>query len=323
MVGDPEDEQYKGIIPRSFDYLFQRIKQNKEKGSYEVSIAFIQIYNEAIQDLFNLEHKVKIRGNNDTGFYLEGTTWFKVKSTNECLDIFKKGESNKVIESTKMNKLSSRSHTILIAKVEKRYSEYEEPITTGMLYLVDLAGNERVYKTNVKAKVLNEAKKINYGLFVLGNCITALINGKTEHIQYRNSTLTKILKDSLGGNSKTSIIINISPSNYNTEETVSSLNFGHKAMSVQNRPIINQANIFQAQGEIFQDEYNKLMEKYKKLKVKYEKVVDENEELKSGIMNNEYQKMNMQNFINKNGLVSVNEIKEIPKIYYHWKDKSI
>ena len=82
MVGDPEDEQYKGIIPRSFDYLFQRIKQNKEKGSYEVSIAFIQIYNEAIQDLFNLEHKVKIRGNNDTGFYLEGTTWFKVKSTN-------------------------------------------------------------------------------------------------------------------------------------------------------------------------------------------------------------------------------------------------
>ena len=141
--------------------------------------------------------------------------------------------------------------------------------------------NERVYKTNVKAKVLNEAKKINYGLFVLGNCITALINGKAEHIQYRNSALTKILKDSLGGNSKTSIIINISPSNYNTEETVSSLNFGHKAMSVQNRPIVNQANNFQMQSENFQDEYNKIMEKYKKLKIKYEKVVDENEQLKS------------------------------------------
>lgn len=332
MVGDPEDEQYKGIIPRSFDYLFQRIKQYKEKGFYEVSIAFIQIYNETIQDLFNLEQNVRIRGNNETGFYLEGTTWFNVKSTNECLDIFKKGESNKVIESTKMNKLSSRSHTILIAKVEKKYSDYDnndnntnrgKPITTGMLYLVDLAGNERVYKTNVKAKVLNEAKKINYGLFVLGNCITALINGKTELIQYRNSTLTKILKDSLGGNSKTSIIINISPSNYNTEETVSSLNFGHKAMSVQNRPVVNKTNNVQAQDEIFQDEYNKLIEKYKKLKVKYEKVVDENEQLKSEMMSNEYQTTNMQNFINKNGLVSINELTDLQNEFEQYKIKNL
>ena len=126
-------------------------------------------------------------------------------------------------------------------------------MTESYLYLVDLAGSERVNKTNAKDDRLKEAKKINYSLLVLGNCIQSLIEPRNNHISYRDSKITRILKESF----KTSLIVTVSPSGYNTEETYSSLNFGARAMKVKNKPIINQTQDYQSQLIKLQEEYDK------------------------------------------------------------------
>ena len=137
---------------------------------------------------------------------------------------------------------------------------------------------------------LEEAKKINYSLLVLGNCISALIDPKKSHISYRDSKLTRLLQESLGGNAKTSLIVTVSPSSYNTEETVSSLNFAMRAMKVQNKPIINKSIDYQALSIKLQDDLDKLNDKYSMLKIEYDKVLGELEKFKSGEMYIDMQK---------------------------------
>ena len=287
MVGEFEDNKLKGIIPRAFDYIFEKVKQTQQgdkSSKYSVSIAFIQIYLETIQDLFEPSNQVKIREDPDTGVYLENALWIKVNSTAQCAAAFKKGEKNRVTECTRMNAHSSRSHALLIAKIEKNFSDAESNehvMTKSMLYLVDLAGSERVAKTKAKEMRLEEAKKINYSLLVLGNCIQSLTDSKSTHVSYRDSKLTRILQESLGGNAKTSLIVTVSPSTYNAEETISSLNFGLRAMKVQNKPMINKTEDYQAQCFKLQEDYDKLMDSYSKLKIDYDNVVEENNKLKN------------------------------------------
>ena len=122
MVGEFGDENLKGIIPRSFDYMFTKIKesQEKEKSKYVISIAFIQLYLEAIQDLFEPNNHPVLREDPETGVYLDGVKWIRINNTKECYDEFKKGEKNRITECTRMNASSSRSHALLIAKVEKK-----------------------------------------------------------------------------------------------------------------------------------------------------------------------------------------------------------
>ena len=287
MVGEFEDNNLKGIIPRAFDYIFEKIKtsqQGDKSSKYSVSIAFIQIYLETIQDLFEPSNQVRIREDPDTGVYLENTMWIKVNSTAQCAAAFKRGEKNRVTECTRMNAHSSRSHALLIAKIEKNFSDSESNehvMTKSNLYLVDLAGSERVAKTKAKEMRLEEAKKINYSLLVLGNCIQSLTDSKSTHVSYRDSKLTRILQESLGGNAKTSLIVTVSPSTYNAEETISSLNFGLRAMKVQNKPVINKTEDYQAQCFKLQEDYDKLMDQYSKLKIDYDNVVEENNKLKN------------------------------------------
>ncbi len=207
-----------------------------------------------------------------------------------------------------MNAHSSRSHALLIAKIEKTLSKkninYDNIdskkyiMTKSFLYLVDLAGSERVNKTNARNERLEEAKKINSSLLILGNCIQSLIDPKNIHVSYRDSKLTRILQESIGGNAKVSLIVTVSPSNYNTEETFSSLNFGARAMKVKNKPIINQTEDYQAQLIKLQEEYDKLMDDYSKLKIEYDKVCDENYKLKKGESLIESQRISIQNDIN-------------------------
>ena len=287
MVGEFLDEEKKGIVPRAFDYIFEKIKffqKKDEKTKFSVEISFIQIYLELIGDLFEPNNEVKIREDPEKGVYLEGVKWIKVESTKECAEAFINGEKNRKTAETKMNATSSRSHALLIAKIKKKFNDKESNshvMTESYLYLVDLAGSERVTKTNAKEDRLKEAKKINYSLLVLGNCIQSLIDPKNSHISYRDSKLTRILQESLGGNAKTSLIVTISPSSYNTEETVSSLNFGARAMKVKNKPIINQTVDYQAQLIKLQEDYDKLNDDYSKLKIEYDIVCEENEKLKN------------------------------------------
>ena len=266
------------------------IKQNSYR--YNISLAFVQLYLESIQDLLDIESKdVRIREDPEKGVYLEGVQWYKCNTPEECEEVFHKGELNRNTESTRMNMHSSRSHAILILKIEKsmkitnpknikNIKNTDRLLTCSYLHLVDLAGSERVRKTGATNMRLEEAKKINLSLLCLGNVISSLTNPNTSHISYRDSKLTRLLKESLGGNAKTSLIVTVSPSTYNQDETMSSLLFALRAMKVQNRPVINKTIDYQALCIKLQDDLDKLNDDYAKLKLEYDKVVTELEKYK-------------------------------------------
>ena len=299
MVGDFEHKTNRGIIPRAFDYIFEKVKEDKEH-KYNIMVSFIQIYLESIQDLLEPTNKdIRIREDPEQGVYLEGVQWVKVNSTSDCANVFHFGEKNRVTECTKMNSHSSRSHAIFIARIEKNIMLSKEKIaelskesneqikeervmTRSNLYLVDLAGSERVKKTKAENMRLEEAKKINYSLLILGNCIQSLTEAKPTYVSYRDSKLTRLLQESLGGNAKTSLIVTVSPSGYNADETVSSLNFASRAMKVQNKPIINKSVDYQALSIKLQEDLDKLNDQYTLLKIDYDKVCEENIKLKNG-----------------------------------------
>ena len=304
----------KGIIPRSFSYLFESLKASstrKKESAYHVYVSFIQIYLETIQDLLNPEAKdIRIREDPESGVFLEGVEWIKVETPSDCESIYQYGQKNRVTQSTKMNMFSSRSHAIFMFKVEKTIdddtqisisntnSNVEKSITRSMLYLVDLAGSERVKKSKAENLRLKETQKINYSLLVLGNCIQSLTDKRSIHISYRDSKLTRLLQDSLGGNAKTMMIVTISPSSYNTDETISSLNFANRAMKVQNKPMINKSIDYRALVNKLQNDLDKLNDQYALLKLAYDEIDEENSKLKNGELYVEMQKKSLMNSLN-------------------------
>ena len=331
MVGDFNNKSKRGIIPRAINYIYNEMDRitkeegsNKSESKFSLYLSFIQIYLESIQDLLDTDSKdIKIREDPDKGVYLEGVQWVRCSSPDECAEIFHMGEKNRATESTKMNAHSSRSHAILILRIERSIKvtaktkvknikqASDRIITCSHLYLVDLAGSERVKKTGATSMRLEEAKKINVSLLALGNVISALSDPKSTHISYRDSKLTRLLQESLGGNAKTSLIVTVSPSTYNTEETISSLFFALRAMKVQNKPIINKTVDYQALCIKLQEDLDKLNDEYGKLKIEYEKVVTELEKIKKGEKYLEIKKsMNIQESSipeNNNSKASTNE----------------
>ena len=175
-----------------------------------------------------------------------------------------------MVESTEINEYNTRSHTILMIKIEKCYSNEEieqNVVTKGMLYLVDLAGSERI-KPYIKGKQLEQTKKINNSLSVLGNCINSIVLGNS-YIPFRESKLTRVLQEALGGNSNTSLIVTLSPSNLNSEESLSSLNFGSRAMKLAINPKRNIESVEENALEKLNKKYIELLEKYNELDLKY------------------------------------------------------
>jgi len=157
----------------------------------------------------------------------------------------------------------------------------ERKMTNSMLFLVDLAGSERLKKSKVQEVVhIEETKKINYSLLVLGKCIQSLIDKKCNYISYRDSKLTRLLQDSLGGNARTSMIITISPSKVNLDESISSLMFGQRAMKVTNKPFVNVIVDYQALSIKLQDKNDILNDELTKYKLKVDKLMEENKQLK-------------------------------------------
>ena len=308
------NDKQKGITPRTFHYIFDKISNDKE-ARYNVYVSFIQIYLETIQDLLNPETKdIRIREDPDTGVFIDGAEWIKVQSPSDCESIFIYGEKNRVTQSTKMNMFSSRSHAIFMFKLEKSMKWLEERdikeniMTRSTLYLVDLAGSERVKKTGSENLRLEETKKINFSLLVLGNCIQSLTDRKGTYISYRDSKLTRLLQDSLGGNSKTMLIVTISPSTFNMEETISSLNFASRAMKIQNKPIINKTIDFMKLANKLQNELDKLNDQYTQLKMNYDTVLNENRRIKNGEIYIELQRKSLLNSIGTTRRNSANNI---------------
>lgn len=285
MLGEYKKENLKGIIPRTFQYLFNKIADTQIEDNsinFRINFSYIQVYLEKIQDIFEPNNIVKIREDPERGIYLENCSRIKVNNIQDFKNSFKIAEQNRIKEFRYMNDQIRGRHVILIINIEKIYqqgkdNEYLEIKST--LNLVDLAGTERIDISNMPKKKLEETKKINSSLSVLGNCIQRLINN--EYVPYRDSPLTKILKESFGGNAKTSLIVTISPSNLNIEETINSLNFGSRAIKVKNIPKINKVENYQKIVIKLREDYDKLMEKYTNLNINYEKVCEENEEYKS------------------------------------------
>ncbi|XP_068608194.1 kinesin-like protein KIF15 [Brachionichthys hirsutus] len=266
MLGPSELDNFtdglRGVIPRSFEYLFFLINREVEKSdqskSFLCKCSFIEIYNEQIYDLLDAASaSLFLRENIKTGVFVEGAVEKFVNSAAEAYQVLSMGWRNRRVASTSMNRESSRSHAVFTMTLESKESTSDVVnIRMSQLNLVDLAGSERQKDTHTEGSRLKEASNINRSLMCLGQVIMALVdvsNGKNRHICYRNSKLTFLLRDSLGGNAKTYIIANVHPGSKCFGETLSTLQFAQRAKLIKNKAIINedtQGNVKQLQAEV-------------------------------------------------------------------------
>ena len=256
------DGTQRGIIPRAIEDIFNFIAADSHaRSKYLVRVSYLQIYNETVSDLLKPERtNLQIREDKKRGVFVEGQSEWVVRTPTEIYGLLERGAQLRATGSTKMNEISSRSHAVFTIIIEHSIIEDDDPldgtdpaperspsraerqsITVGKLNLVDLAGSERVSLTGATGKRLDESKKINQSLSALGNVISALTDTKTRpHIPYRDSKLTRILEDSLGGNCITTVIANVSPALEAFAESVSTLKFASRAKEIKNSAKLNE-----------------------------------------------------------------------------------
>ncbi|XP_058062945.1 osmotic avoidance abnormal protein 3 [Anopheles bellator] len=252
---DPNNANNIGIIPRSFEHIFEAISLANEVR-YLVLVSYLEIYNETIRDLLQPAQasssttghgtpatSLSIKEIAGEGVTIQNLSLHTVHGMKECIELLEMGAKNRKVGATLMNIESSRSHSIFTISLEQMSTSVSgegAAIKRGKLNLVDLAGSERQSKTGATGERLKEATKINLSLSALGNVISALVDGKTKHIPYRDSKLTRLLQDSLGGNTKTLMIACISPADYNYDETLSTLRYASRAKNIANKPRVNE-----------------------------------------------------------------------------------
>nr|AEG74528.1 kinesin-2 motor subunit FLA8 [Dunaliella salina] len=262
MTGQPGEQA--GIIPRSFAHIFEGVEGSSDT-QWMVRASFLEIYNEEVRDLLSKDpkNKLDVKEHKESGVYVKGLNAFVVKSVPELQNVLAVGDKNRSTGATQMNQDSSRSHSIFSITIEgmdkNAAANSEGHIRVGKLNLVDLAGSERQSKTGATGDRLKEATKINLSLSALGNVISALVDGKSGHIPYRDSKLTRLLQDSLGGNTKTVMVANMGPADWNYDETLSTLRYANRAKNIKNKPRINE-DPKDAMLREFQDEIKRLKE---------------------------------------------------------------
>ena len=263
MMGTPEQP---GLIPRTCEDLFQRIESNESANiSYSVRVSYFEVYNEHVRDLFQPRtdppHYLKIRESPMEGPYVKDLTEIQVKNYSDILKYMRLGDSSRTIASTKMNDTSSRSHavfTIMLKQIHHDYALDETTERLARIRLVDLAGSERAKATEATGQRLREGSNINKSLTTLGRVIAALADPRHSRmhnpnrknrdvVPYRDSILTWLLKDSLGGNSKTAMIACIAPSDY--DETLSTLRYADQAKNIRTKAIVNQDHVSSAEKD--------------------------------------------------------------------------
>jgi kinesin family protein 3/17 len=210
MEGNRSVPELVGIIPNSFAHLFGHISKCEEDTTFLVRCSYLEIYNEEVRDLLDKDHTTKkeVKERPDVGVYVKDLKSFVVTNTEDMDRLMTIGNKNRAVGRTNMNEHSSRSHAIYTITLEcsSLGLDKQQHLRMGKLHLVDLAGSERQSKTGATGERLVEATKINLSLSTLGNVISALVDGKRTHVPYRNSKLTRLLQDSLGGNSKTVMV---------------------------------------------------------------------------------------------------------------------
>ncbi|OQS00532.1 hypothetical protein THRCLA_05934 [Thraustotheca clavata] len=279
----------RGLIARLVHDIFSEIEQT-ESTEFEVMGSFIEIYMEKIRDLlaanFMSKSNLRIREHGPKGIYVDDLTQVPTLSEDAMMQLVERGNTNRVVACTRMNNDSSRSHTILMINVTRR------DVTKGTekkatMYVVDLAGSEMVSKTLASGKTLNEAKAINKSLSALSNVIKALVQGQ-KHIPFisfsnilhaKDSKLTRLLQDSLGGHAKTCLIVTVSSSSYNVSETISTVRFGTRAKEIKNEPIQNEVQSMSSTQ--YQQMYQDLLKQHNQLQAEYQTIQAEKELLQA------------------------------------------
>ncbi|KAM6441990.1 kinesin-like protein KIF11 [Liasis olivaceus] len=239
-----EEDPLAGVIPRTLHQIFEKLAENGTEFSVKVSL--LEIYNEELFDLLNPSPDVGERlqmfddPRNKRGVIIKGLEEITVHNKDEVYQILERGAAKRTTAATYMNQYSSRSHSVFSITLHMKETTYgEELVKIGKLNLVDLAGSENIGRSGAVDKRAREAGNINQSLLTLGRVITALVE-RTPHIPYRESKLTRILQDSLGGRTKTCIIATVSPASINLEETLSTLEYAHRAKNIMNKPEVNQ-----------------------------------------------------------------------------------
>lgn len=234
-----DDTEGRGVIPRIVEQIFESILSSPLNIEYTVRVSYMEIYMERIRDLLQPQNdNLPVHEEKNRGVYVKGLLEIYVSSVQEVYEVMRRGGNARAVAATNMNQESSRSHSIFVITITQKNVETGSA-KSGQLFLVDLAGSEKVGKTGATGQTLEEAKKINKSLSALGMVINSLTDGKSSHIPYRDSKLTRILQESLGGNSRTTLIVNCSPSSYNDAETLSTLRFGMRAKSIKNKAKVN------------------------------------------------------------------------------------
>ncbi|XP_017776123.1 PREDICTED: kinesin-like protein Klp68D isoform X2 [Nicrophorus vespilloides] len=253
MEGGGNSEESKGVIPRVFDQIWAHI--DRTTGTeFLVSVRYLEIYMEDIRDLLKSKNSkpLELREMSGQGVFVSHLHSQTCQSAHDMLKAMKVGNHNRTTGATNMNEHSSRSHAIFQISIEMAKGDTKS-VKVGKLNLIDLAGSERQAKTGATGNRLKEATKINKSLSALGNVIYALAEN-SSHIPYRDSKLTRLLQDSLGGNSKTIMIANIGPASDNYDETIITLRYAYRAKSIKNQPVKNEdckdAKLLDLQSEI-------------------------------------------------------------------------
>ena len=281
------NDQDIGLLPRILFYLFNNSPKTEE-NKYTFKISYLEIYQEIISDLLNPDNSkpVLLRDIGST-IILDGLRKLIISSPEEALKYIIKGNKLRHIASTLMNDQSSRSHAVISIYIEnsikQKGNNAKNKLQKSVFHIIDLAGSERQNKTGAMGERVKEAGAINKSLFHLSVVIKSIIDNH-KLIPYRNSKLTHLLRDSLGGNAKTSIIAAVSPFDSNINETISTLNFAQNAKKVKNHAIVNE--------ELTAVEALAFKEEIKNLKYKYNSIYEENEKLKRELLKH---KKNIQN----------------------------
>eukprot|EP00667_Euglena_gracilis_P003186 EG_transcript_3194 len=241
LPGYCDDPELKGIIPRVVESVFHHVEAAEEAVEFTLKVSYVEIYMERIRDLLdpkktNLQLHEDLHGGR--GVYVADATEAYVSDVDEVFRLMRSGAANRTVASTRMNDESSRSHSIFQITVTQKHSVKLEQ-KSGKLFLVDLAGSERAGKTRAEGQQLEEAKLINKSLSTLGMVINALTDKRSTHVPYRDSKLTRLLQDSIGGNSRTTLLVCCSPARANDHETLSTLRFGERAKKIHNKAKIN------------------------------------------------------------------------------------